>query len=51
MQFPRFEGIIGLVGFLILAYLLFSQASGAKQIFESLAGGSVKLITALQGRP
>lgn len=47
---PRFDGIIGLVGFLILAYLLFSKSSGAEQIFGSLASGSVKLISTLQGR-
>jgi hypothetical protein len=49
-MFPRFEGVIGIVGFLILAYLLFSQASGATQIFGSLASGSTKLISTLQGR-
>lgn len=47
---PKFDGVIGLVGFLILAYLLFSQHSGATAIFNSLAGGSVKLISTLQGR-
>lgn len=47
---PRFEGIIGLVGFLILAFLLFDKASGATKIFDSLAQGSTKLITVLQGR-
>lgn len=50
MNFPRFDGVIGLVGFLILAYLLFARASGATEIFNSLASGSVKLISALQGR-
>lgn len=47
---PRFDGIIGLVGFLILAYLLFSKASGASTIFDSFASGSTKLISTLQGR-
>ncbi len=50
MQFPRFDGVIGLVGFLILAYLLFARSSGATEIFNSLATGSVKLISTLQGR-
>lgn len=49
-MFPRFDGVIGLVGFLILAYLLFSKSSGAETIFGSLASGSVKLISTLQGR-
>jgi hypothetical protein len=49
-MFPRFDGVIGLVGFLILAYLLFSKSSGAEQIFNSLASGSTKLISTLQGR-
>lgn len=49
-MFPRFDGVIGLVGFLILAYLLFDKASGASSIFSSLASGSTKLITTLQGR-
>lgn len=49
-MFPRFDGVIGLVGFLILAYLLFDKASGAQTIFNSLAGGSTKIISTLQGR-
>lgn len=51
MNFPRFDGILGLVGFLILAYLLFTKSSGAETIFNSLAGGSNMLIKTLQGRP
>jgi len=50
MNFPRFDGILGLVGFLILAYLLFTQASGAQSIFDSLAKGSNTLIKTSQGR-
>lgn len=47
---PKFDGVIGLVGFLILAFLLFQKSDGATAIFNSLASGSVKLITTLQGR-
>jgi len=47
---PSFNGIIGLVGFLILAYLLFSKAQGAESIFNSLASSGKTLISTLQGR-
>lgn len=47
---PRFDGIIGLVGFLILVYLLASRSSGAETIFSSLASSGKTLITTLQGR-
>lgn len=47
---PRFDGIIGLMGFLILAYLLFDKASGASSIFQSFASGSSTLVKTLQGR-
>jgi hypothetical protein len=47
---PKFDGIIGLVGFLIFAFLLFDKASGATQIFGSFATGSSKLISTLQGK-
>ncbi len=49
-MFPRFDGIIGLTGFLILAYLLFSKSSDASEIFNSFATGSTKIISVLQGR-
>lgn len=47
---PRFEGVIGLVGFLILAFLLFDKARGAETIFTSLASSGKTLISTLQGR-
>lgn len=50
IMFPRFDGIIGLVGFLILAFLLFNKSAGASEIFNSFATGSTKLISTLQGR-
>jgi len=47
---PRFDGIIGLVGFLILAFLLLENYSGASKIFKSLANNSASLVSVLQGR-
>ncbi len=47
---PRFEGVIGLIGFLILAYLLVNKSSGAETVFTSLANSGKTLIGTLQGR-
>jgi len=47
---PRFDGIIGLIGFLILVFLLFDKARGAETIFGSLASSGKTLISTLQGR-
>lgn len=47
---PRFDGIIGLIGFLILAYLLFANSSGAERIFSSIANSGSTLIKTLQAR-
>lgn len=47
---PKFDGIIGLIGFLILMFLLFDKAKGAETIFSSLASSGKTLISTLQGR-
>lgn len=49
MNFPNFNGVLGLIGFLILAFLLFENKSGASKIFDSLAKNASSLIKTLQG--
>lgn len=47
---PNLDKIVGGIGLLIFAYLLFSNSSGAQQIFGSLGSTGVSFIKALQGR-
>lgn len=45
----RPSGYLGIVGLLILVYLLVKNASGAQQIITALASANTSTITALQG--
>lgn len=45
----RPSGYLAIVGLLILVYLLVRNASGAKQVIDSLATANVATIATLQG--
>lgn len=47
---PRFDGILGLVAFLILVFLVMSDSEAFQRIFQSLAGFTNSTIGNLQGR-
>lgn len=47
----HWSGYLGIVGLLILVYLLVRNASGAAQVISTLAQANTSTIAALQGNP
>lgn len=47
---PRFDGVIGLVGFLIFTFILIDERNNAGRVIKSLADNSASLVKALQAR-
>jgi hypothetical protein len=50
-MFPKFEGVIGLVAFLVFAYLAVDKyPQGAVKVSNAITAAQVKIIKALQLR-